>query len=70
MNYTIYGGNYLFHEICSHDSDLALKALHNRETKSIGNEYRYCIPCLGAPNIHSFEKILRLIHTLCHSVIC
>ena len=38
MNYTIYGVNYLFHEICSHDSDLALLALRNLEIVGVLGE--------------------------------
>ncbi len=47
---TVYGINYLIHGIRSHDSDLALYALRNRETTVILGEgivYRYCIPWIS-----------------------
>jgi hypothetical protein len=44
---TVYGVNYSIHGIRSHDSDLALYALRNRETTGslgTGIVYRYCSP--------------------------
>ncbi len=47
LRFMVYGVNYSTHGLRSHDSDLALYALRNRETaRSLGTGivYRYCIP--------------------------